>query len=427
MKFWLISYIKTRCLPYGDRPLTSKDTCARCTKYGLDCEYIRKPRGKYVFLSQNPQDPVRTHLCLFRSKTDDPNNLQPEESGASKSRNGPVEGSRNQGRNNSNFSEALSNPLPSVLTPLKDDRLRNQDYMPFQPSYDNTPGNHMAPMPGMQRPGEYTKSFMLAPCADISLSSVEPWGSTTPNSAIPHGTSFTDSFARAIPPALQPQPYQRPPSHSLPSYPTPSTAYTSHMPPPDHRHTPQHYSQHSSTQLPPPLLMHPSMQSDRNILPMPGNLSTPDANDNSYRPHRQVPSPNQMVRLPPMDVGPPQSQLQHHSLPAVNSRNSQCSTPSYDSSERRRQAQPSSVLTDYIEPQLDHEHSHSPSPPSHDPARTGAKGPLIQQPVPRNSFHSAHGADGTVQDTKAGGRLSSLSPLELGLVDEQEAKWLYSR
>lgn len=427
MKFWLISYIKTRCLPYGDRPLTSKDTCARCTKYGLDCEYIRKPRGKYVFLSQNPQDPVRTYLCLFRSKTDDPNNLQPEESGASKSRNGPVEGSRNQGRNNSNFSEALSNPLPSVLTPLKDDRLRNQDYMPFQPSYDNTPGNHMAPMPGMQRPGEYTKSFMLAPCADISLSSVEPWGSTTPNSAIPHGTSFTDSFARAIPPALQPQPYQRPPSHSLPSYPTPSTAYTSHMPPPDHRHTPQHYSQHSSTQLPPPLLMHPSMQSDRNILPMPGNLSTPDANDNSYRPHRQVPSPNQMVRLPPMDVGPPQSQLQHQSLPAINSRNSQCSTPSYDSSDRRRQAQPSTVLTDYIEPQLDHEQTHSPSPPSHDPTRTGAKGPLIQQPMPRSSIRSAHGVDGTIQDTKAGGRLSSLSPLELGLVDEQEARWLYSR
>ncbi|OXG91320.1 hypothetical protein C345_01303 [Cryptococcus neoformans A2-102-5] len=400
--------LKTRCLPYGDRPLTSKDTCARCTKYGLECQYIRKPRGK--------------------PKTDDLSNLESEGSGPSKSRNGPAEEPRNQGRNSNNFSEALSNPLPSVITPLKDDRLRSQDYMPFQPSYDNTPSSHMALMPGMQRPGEYTKSFMPVPCADIGLSSVEPWGSTTPDSAIPHGTSFTDSFARAIPPALQAQPYQRPPSHSLPSYPTPPTAYTSHMPPPDHRHTGQHYTQHSSTQLLPPLLMHSSStQSDRNILSMPGNLSTPSINDNSYRSHRQMPSPNQMVRLPPMDVGPPQSQLQHHSLPAVNSRNSQCSTPSYDSSERRRQAQPSSVLTDYIEPQLDHEHSHSPSPPSHDPARTGAKGPLIQQPVPRNSFHSAHGADGTVQDTKAGGRLSSLSPLELGLVDEQEAKWLYSR
>ncbi|KIR59881.1 hypothetical protein I312_101453 [Cryptococcus bacillisporus CA1280] len=383
--------LKTRCLPYGDRPLTSKDTCARCTKYGLECEYVRKPRGK--------------------PKTDDASNTRSEGSGLSKSANGPVEESRNQGGSNNNFTETLPNPLPSVLTPLKDDRLRNQNYMPFQPSYDNISDNHMASMPGMQKP--------------------EPWGSTTPNPAIPHGTSFTDSFARAIPPVLHPQSYQRPPTHSLSSYPTPPTAYASHMPPPDHRHTLQHYPQHPPSQLPPPLLLHSSStQSDRSIHSMPsGNLPTPDVNDNSYRPHRQMTSPNQMVRLPPMDVGPPQSRLQAHSLPAVNSRNSQCSTPSYESSERRRQAaQPSSVLTDYIEPQLDHNHSHSPSPSIHDASRTGAKGPLVvQQPNPRGSVHSAHGADGAVQDMKAGGRLSSLSPLELGLVDEQEARWLYSR
>ncbi|WVF68310.1 hypothetical protein IAT40_003075 [Kwoniella sp. CBS 6097] len=38
--------LKTRCLPYGSGSMKSKDTCSRCAKYGLKCDYERKPRGK---------------------------------------------------------------------------------------------------------------------------------------------------------------------------------------------------------------------------------------------------------------------------------------------------------------------------------------------------------------------------------------------
>ncbi|WVQ95862.1 hypothetical protein IAU59_002961 [Kwoniella sp. CBS 9459] len=38
--------LKTRCLPYGGGSMKSKDTCSRCAKYGLKCDYERKLRGK---------------------------------------------------------------------------------------------------------------------------------------------------------------------------------------------------------------------------------------------------------------------------------------------------------------------------------------------------------------------------------------------
>ncbi|OCF34416.1 hypothetical protein I316_03930 [Kwoniella heveanensis BCC8398] len=62
--------LKTRCLPYGGGSMKSKDTCSRCAKYGLKCDYERKPRGKAGEADEPSAGPGDMPPALWESGTD---------------------------------------------------------------------------------------------------------------------------------------------------------------------------------------------------------------------------------------------------------------------------------------------------------------------------------------------------------------------
>ncbi|WVQ75758.1 hypothetical protein IAR50_005389 [Cryptococcus sp. DSM 104548] len=362
--------LKTRCLPCADKPLTSKDPCARCTKYRLDCDYVRRPRGK-------PKDEQQT----------------PEHSSKSEGR---TSFSQSHSQGSPSSKHAVYPPGPTAAVPMSMPDVRRHEYMAYQSSEAFPPGGIMS-----SERASYERSG---------------WG-VSPQTQTSGSSGYADSFNRTLqPPAphAYPQPEPPFPSYQQPSYPPE---------PPIHPQHPSYSQQHEAlpTHLP-PMLPPASASSGRRSLAM----DLPDLMSNThYRSGAYPPPPPPPVQLPPIDAGMSQRASITGSKSATRKSQSS-STPSWTSSDKRRRAgQLSTNILDYSEPRLDSDGgSRSPSPRSLDnPRSTGANGPLLP---------SVHASDATrtttvVKSSKSGSSESSLSPLELGMVSESEAQNLYTQ
>ncbi|WVQ84822.1 hypothetical protein IAT38_006979 [Cryptococcus sp. DSM 104549] len=358
--------LKTRCLPYGDGPLTSKDRCARCTKYGLVCEYQRKVRGK-----QKP--PIDNSTPTGPTPT----------SSSSLSRT-----SMDAGRDGQMSQESLN-------------------HLHSEGSRGSFGGYSQERFSGSSASGS-TMSIPRGP------GKTEIWAPPAPDINNPYpNNQYSDSFARAAPlpqAPLPPAPYAQP--RAFTSYPHPPPHNPSDAPP----QPPQVQEYHHPPQLPPMLPPASTHHNDRPMAQMPHD-GMPPSNDMGgvFR----GPPVGQHVQLPPIEFRPP-------AVPLA-SRASQSSTPSYSSSERRRRQEASSNVADYIAPRLGHEGSRSPSPRMDGTAMIpggGAPGPIADTNGRPPGSQQMSGQQ-MVNTMKLGGRLSSLSPIELGMVSEHEAKYLY--
>ncbi|ODN79330.1 hypothetical protein L202_03337 [Cryptococcus amylolentus CBS 6039] len=184
--------LKTRCLPCPDKALTSKDPCARCTKYSLSCDYVRRPRGK-------PKDEQVT----------------PEHGAKSESR-ASFTHSHSQGSPSRDHAEYQTGPTSTVPMGVPDDR--RHEYMAYQSN----------------------EGMMSSERASYERSA---WG--VGNQSQPSG--YSTSFSRNIQqPTSHPYPQPEPsfPSYQPPPYPPESSIQSQHS-----------YPQHEAlpTQLPPML------------------------------------------------------------------------------------------------------------------------------------------------------------------------------